>query len=71
MVGNEERMKERLKLTFKEIVLPLLAALLYAVNMKSFVSAGDLLPGGLSGLSVLFPDRSAYLQSSQRTSFWR
>jgi len=46
-------MKDKLKLTFKEIVLPLLAALLYAVNMKSFVQAGDLLPGGLSGLAVL------------------
>ncbi len=53
MVRNEAPMRDKLKLNIKEIVLPLLAALVYAINMKSFVNAGNLLPGGLSGLSVL------------------
>lgn len=37
----------------KRILLVVAGAVLYACNMKSFVRAGDLLPGGISGISVL------------------
>ena len=46
-----------MKFTFKEdgkrIVLVSLGAVLYAFNLKSFVQAGNMLPGGLSGITVL------------------
>lgn len=34
------------------LVLVTLASLIIAVNMKSFVQAGDLFPGGFTGLPV-------------------
>ena len=37
----------------KRLLLVTAGAVLYACNMKSFVRAGDLLPGGISGISVL------------------
>ncbi|MCR5136200.1 MAG: YitT family protein [Oscillospiraceae bacterium] len=37
----------------KRIAVILLAALLMALNIKSFVRAGDLFPGGVTGLTVL------------------
>ena len=36
------------------LVLVTLASLIIAVNMKSFVQAGDLFPGGFTGLAPLF-----------------
>ena len=53
----KERKGCRMKFTFKEdgkrIVLVSLGAVLYAFNLKSFVQAGNMLPGGLSGITVL------------------
>ena len=37
----------------RHVVLVLLAAVLFALNIKSFVRAGDLFPGGVTGLTVL------------------
>ena len=37
----------------KRIILVVVAAALMALNIKSFVRAGDLFPGGVTGLSVL------------------
>ena len=37
----------------KRILAVILAAALMALNIKSFVRAGDLFPGGVTGLSVL------------------
>ncbi len=37
----------------KRILLVLLAGVLLALNIKSFVQAGDLFPGGVTGLAVL------------------
>lgn len=37
----------------KRIVIVLIAAALTALNIKSFVRAGDLFPGGVTGLSIL------------------
>jgi uncharacterized membrane-anchored protein YitT (DUF2179 family) len=39
--------------TLKRFSLIVLAALLYAFNLNTFVHAGDLLPGGFTGLSLL------------------
>ena len=53
----KERKGCRMKFTFKEdgkrIVLVSLGAVLYAFNLKSFVQARNMLPGGLSGITVL------------------
>lgn len=46
-------MKYTLKDDGKRIVLVMLGAFLYAFNMKSFVKAGNMLPGGLAGITVL------------------
>ena len=37
----------------KRTVFIIVAAFLMAMNIKSFVRAGDLLPGGFSGLTLL------------------
>ena len=37
----------------KRVLVVLLAAALMALNIKSFVRAGDLFPGGVTGLTVL------------------
>ena len=46
-------MKFTLKDDGKRIVLVTLGAFIYAFNMKSFVKAGNMIPGGLSGITVL------------------
>lgn len=46
-------MKKSVQLTAKEILLPILAAALYSLNIKTFVAAGELVPGGFSGLALL------------------
>lgn len=46
-------MKMNWKDDAKRILMVTAGAVLYACNMKSFVRAGDLLPGGISGISVL------------------
>ncbi len=43
----------------KRIITVLIAAVLMALNIKTFVRAGDLFPGGVTGLSVLI-QRLAY-----------
>ena len=42
-----------LKKDTKRILVIILAALLMAVNIKTFVQAGNLLPGGATGLTLL------------------
>ncbi len=42
----------------RDIALIIVSATIYSLNMKSFVNAGNLVPGGFSGLSVLI-SRSA------------
>ena len=37
----------------KRILLCVVAGLIMAFNIKSFVRSGDLLPGGFSGLTIL------------------
>lgn len=46
-------MKFTLKDDGKRIFLVTLGAIIYAFNMKSFVKAGNMIPGGLSGITVL------------------
>ena len=46
-------MNKELKKTIKSISLVFIAALLMAANIKSFVRAGNLIPGGFTGLSLL------------------
>lgn len=46
-------MKFTLKEDGKRLFLVCLGAFLFSFNMKSFVKAGDLLPGGLAGITVL------------------
>ncbi len=46
-------MKLSLKKDGRRVFVVLLAALLMAVNIKTFVRAGDLFPGGVTGLTVL------------------
>lgn len=46
-------MKFSLKEDGKRIVFVMLGAFLFAFNLKSFVRAGDLLPGGIAGITVL------------------
>ncbi len=46
-------MKFTLKDDGKRIFLVTLGAFIYAFNMKSFVKAGNMIPGGLSGITVL------------------
>ena len=43
----------------KRIVVILVAAALFALNIKTFVRAGGLFPGGVTGLTVLGPAGSA------------
>lgn len=45
--------KQKLIKNIKSIVLVAIAALLMAANIKSFVRAGNLIPGGFTGLSLL------------------
>ncbi len=45
--------KQQLIKNIKSIVLVTIAALLMAANIKSFVRAGNLIPGGFTGLSLL------------------
>ena len=47
----------------KRTVLIISAALLMATNIKSFVRAGNLLPGGLSGLTLLIQQIAAHFFS--------
>ena len=42
-----------LKKDSKRILFIIIAALLMAVNIKTFVQAGNLLPGGATGLTLL------------------
>lgn len=51
-------MKFSLKEDGKRLAMMLLAAILMAVNIKTFVRTGDLFPGGASGLTILI-QRSA------------
>lgn len=46
-------MNKELKKTIKSVTLVFIAALLMAANIKSFVRAGNLIPGGFTGLSLL------------------
>lgn len=46
-------MKFTLRDDGKRIILVGLGAMLFAFNMKSFVKAGNLLPGGIAGITVL------------------
>lgn len=46
-------MKFTVKDDGKRLLLVCLGAFLYSFNLKSFVRAGDLLPGGISGITVL------------------
>lgn len=45
--------KRELKRDLKRIVCVLTASVIMALNIKSFVRAGDLIPGGFTGLSLL------------------
>ncbi len=49
---NSLKDNKALNLT-KDILLALLAAVITAINLNSFVNAGNLVPGGFSGLSLL------------------
>ncbi len=42
-----------LKKDWRRILIVLIASALMAFNIKSFVHAGDLFPGGVTGLTVL------------------
>lgn len=46
-------MKATWKDSLKRLILVTLGAFIYAFNMKSFVKAADMIPGGLSGITVL------------------
>jgi uncharacterized membrane-anchored protein YitT (DUF2179 family) len=46
-------LKAALKWDFIRLVVVLLAALLMAVNIKTFVNAGGLFPGGATGLTII------------------
>lgn len=46
-------MKFTLKEDGKRILMVMVGAFLYAFNMKSFVRAGDMIPGGITGITVL------------------
>ena len=46
-------MKNNYKSDIKRLLLVLLASVLMAINIKTFVRVGGLIPGGVSGLSVL------------------
>lgn len=46
-------MNKEIKKTIKSVTLVFIAALLMAANIKSFVRAGNLIPGGFTGLSLL------------------
>ena len=46
---------EQRKLFFRRLLFVTAASLVFAVNLKSFVQAGDLFPGGFTGTAVV-PD---------------
>ena len=48
-----EQNNNRITADARTFVLVVISALMMAVNLKSFVNQGDLLPGGINGLSVL------------------
>lgn len=49
----DEDFKRELKRDIKRFIIILAASVLMALNIKSFVRAGDLIPGGFTGLSLL------------------
>ena len=49
-------MKNKHLYTFKRILLIVIGAVLMAFNLKTFVHAGGLLPGGFTGLSLLIQE---------------
>lgn len=49
-----EKIPKGLKKEIKRIVMTIIAALIMAANIKSFVNAGGLYPGGFNGLTLLF-----------------
>ena len=48
--------RSRLKREIRRFVLCTIGALLMAANLKSFIQAGGLYPGGFSGITVLLQD---------------
>lgn len=58
MVYAKAKEKEEWKKHLTSIVCVLIASLIMSVNIKSFVRAGNLIPGGFTGLSLLL-QRSA------------
>ena len=48
-----EQNNNRVTADARTLILVVISALMMAVNLKSFINQGDLLPGGVNGLSVL------------------
>lgn len=59
MVYAKTKDKEEWKKHVTSIICVLIASLIMSVNIKSFVRAGNLIPGGFTGLSLLL-QRSAF-----------
>jgi uncharacterized membrane-anchored protein YitT (DUF2179 family) len=49
-------MDERILVTFRRLFLVILAGVLMSFNLRTFVHAGGLLPGGFTGLSLLLQE---------------
>ena len=46
-------MKETIKKDAKRIIIICLASFVMAVNIKTFVQTGNMIPGGATGLTIL------------------
>ena len=52
-MGEEMYHKLEIRRDVKDSIVVIIASILYAINVNVFVNAGNLLPGGATGISLL------------------